>query len=124
MKGNDMNEYSVNELERKVIEVALTLTTNLSLPLNEVRFTTDENLYGRCTSDGTIYVKVQFKDGERVPEMEVWRTLAHELAHLIHFNHDEDFWELNRVLVNTISGLINRKIRPEVAFLNRKKVIY
>lgn len=51
---------------------------------------------GECRSDGTIRLVMratvdgQFCDEPRTPE-DIWRTAAHELAHLRHFNHGEAF---------------------------------
>lgn len=52
---------------------------------------------GRCSADGRITIVMRATvDGEwaaapRTPEL-VWRTAAHELAHLKHLNHGQAFW--------------------------------
>jgi hypothetical protein len=71
-----------------------------------------------------IQLKIEYWDGELVPEMEVWRSLAHEMAHLKHFNHGDEFWKFNKVLAIRIGELVGKKIRPEIAFTNKGNVVY
>jgi predicted metal-dependent hydrolase len=118
-----MNNYDVNELQKKILNVALQVAAEFALPLRSIEFIKSENLYGQCSAEGYLRIKCEWPDGELVPEMEVWRTLGHELAHLKHFNHGDDFWEFNKVLVNRISELIQKRIRPEIAF-TRRGVVY
>lgn len=124
IRWNEMNDYSVIEIQEKVIGVADTLKKEFNLPLNGITFIRCDSVYGRCSNDGTIQLKIEYFDGELVPLMEVWRTLAHEMAHLKHFNHGDDFWRFNKELVLRISEIIGKRIRPEVAILSNRSAVY
>lgn len=114
-----MNQYSVKEMEERIIQVASEIAKEFNLPLKSIEFIRSENTYGQCSRDGCLKFKIQWPDGELVPVMEVWRTVAHELAHLTHFNHDEGFWVLNKRYVEWISRRLGIKIRPEIAIMKR-----
>ena len=120
-----MNNYDADELKQKVRRIADELAFEHQLNLGTIEWIKNDSFYGQCSISGNLKIKVEFFDGELVPEMEVWRTLAHELAHLKHFNHNREFWEFNKILAEEISVKLGRKIRPEVAFFLREgKVIY
>ena len=119
-----MNNYSVNEMQKRVLDTAFQVSDDYYLRLRTIDFIKGDSIYGSCNpSYRSIKIKLEYSDGELVPEMEVWRTLAHELAHLIYPNHGAEFWELNKQLVEHISKLLNKKIRPEIAF-TKKGVVY
>jgi predicted metal-dependent hydrolase len=118
-----MNTYDPLELKKRIVSIAIDIALEFKLPLRSLEFIKVEHEYGKCSAQGDLKIKIEWPDGELVPEMEVWRTLGHELAHLKHFNHGDDFWEFNRTLVNRISEMIQKKIRPEIA-VTRRGVIY
>ena len=119
-----MNDYSVIEIQCKILEVAEQIKREFNLPLTRITFIRCDSKYGSCSPDGQIKLKLEYFDGELVPLMEVWRTLGHEMAHLRHMNHNDEFWKFNKVLVLRISEIIGKRIRPEVAILSNRSAIY
>jgi predicted metal-dependent hydrolase len=119
-----MNQYNPVDTQKKIREVADVLSAEYKLNLKRIDFIVNERLYGQCSPDGYLKIKLQYPDGELIPLMEAWRTLAHEMAHLKHGNHGDEFWMFNRDLCLRISELIGKKIRPEIAFLSNRKVVY
>lgn len=84
------------------------------LPLKQVRpqAMPEEGMadcLGRCTADGRIEIVMratvdgQWAASPRTPEL-VWRTAAHELAHLQHFNHGPAFWALAAELEQAVKN--------------------
>lgn len=114
-----MNNYSEKDMEMRVRLLAEEMARKFHLPIKSIEFIRSENTYGSCSRDGHLKIKIVYPDGEIMPAMEVFRTLAHELAHLIHFNHGDKFWELNRDFCLEIGKLLGVKIRPEIAILKR-----
>lgn len=115
-----MNQYDVEIIKTHVNKVAIDLAQKYELPLRSITFIKGDAVYGMCSKEGRLSIKLEYFDGELVPEMEVWRTLAHEMAHLRHFHHHHEFWLFNKELIQEISILIGKKIRPEVAFFLRE----
>lgn len=118
-----MNKYNPLGKMEQIREVASQINSEFSLNLRGIQFIKSDSMYGKCSSDGMITIKIEHLDGELIPDMEVWRTLAHEMAHLRHFNHDADFWFFNREVLDKVSEILGKKIRPEIAF-TRKGVVY
>ena len=119
-----MNNYDANEMEKKVLKIAFQVSDDLALGLRTIEFVRGDAFYGMCSPGSrSIKMKLIYSDGELIPEMEVWRTLAHELAHLKHPNHSHPFWVSNKEILAVVSELIGKKIRPEVAF-TRDGVVY
>lgn len=114
-----MNSYSVKDMESRVRLISDQVAKEFRLPLKSIEFIKHESLYGSCGSDGTLRIKLQWPDGELVPVMEVWRTVAHELAHLVERNHLEGFWQLNKKILERISKLVGFRVRPEIAIFRR-----
>lgn len=103
----------------QVRKVASQINSEFSLGLKEIKFIKSDSMYGQCSHDGTVTIKIEHTDGELIPDMEVWRTVSHEMAHLRHFNHEADFWVFNREVLARVSEIVGRKIRPEIAFTKR-----
>jgi len=114
-----MNNYSPLEKMEQIREIASQIDSHFRLELRGIKFVVGDSFYGKCSRDGILTLKIEYSDGELIPDIEVWRTLAHEMAHLRHFNHDTDFWYFNREVLNKISEIVGRKISPEVAFTKR-----
>lgn len=114
-----MSNYNVNEISAKVIQMADELAKDFNLPLRHIEFVKSDTFHGRCFRDGTIEIKLFYGDGELASLMDIWKTLCHEMAHLKYFNHNHEFWVLNRDITNKLSEKLGKKIRPELAFTER-----
>lgn len=113
-----MNDYDVNEKKKEVEKIAFEMAREFNLNLTKLEWLRTDFLYGMAYRDGKIVIKIQFTDGELVPETELWRTVAHELAHLRYMNHNEEFWRFNKEILAVISEKIGIKVPPEVALFN------
>ena len=70
-------------------ELAHALAHAASLPLKSVRLSTARTLWGTCRADG--HVRLNFRLIQLAPEL-MRHVVAHELAHLVEFNHSPQFW--------------------------------
>jgi hypothetical protein len=70
---------------------------------------TGQGCFGYCTADGRIRVALRGKEHGQwtaAPRLEddIWRTVAHELAHLKHFNHGPAFQEFHAELMQALKN--------------------
>lgn len=61
------------------------------LPLQEVRLSSAKTLWGSCTVDGNV--RLNFRLVQLPPPL-MRHVVAHELAHLVEFNHSARFWAI------------------------------
>jgi len=67
---------------------------------------------GLCHSDGTIKVSIRYRNGDLRKSYEVFDTIAHELAHLAHFNHREEWIRLfSKILTRMADDKVFDKFR-------------
>ncbi len=60
----------------------------------------DAHLYGCCDTDGNIRIRLRSRvTGELLRYSSLVATLCHELAHLRHFDHGQEFTRLYRNLL-------------------------
>lgn len=76
---------------------------------------------GRCHWDGTVEITVRVYALESVMIEEAGRTLAHELAHLKHMNHDAEFWNYAAELCSKVGSKMNARVRPESVMMKGVK---
>jgi predicted metal-dependent hydrolase len=70
-------------------ELAYALAQAASLPLKSVALSSARTLWGTCRVDG--HVRLNFRLIQLAPEL-MRHVVAHELAHLVEFNHSLRFW--------------------------------
>jgi predicted metal-dependent hydrolase len=71
--------------------MARELAADASLPLNKVVISTARTMWGSCTIDGNV--RLNFRLIQLDPAL-TRHVVAHELAHLIEFNHSKRFWTI------------------------------
>ncbi|NOX71333.1 MAG: M48 family metallopeptidase [Candidatus Micrarchaeota archaeon] len=59
--------------------------------IKEIRFRNMSSRWGSCTKDGKISISSRLL---LAPDSILDYVCVHELAHLVHFNHSKEFWEL------------------------------
>ncbi len=69
--------------------LAHALAQAASLPLKSVALSSARTLWGTCRADG--HVRLNFRLIQLAPEL-MRHVVAHELAHLVEFNHSPRFW--------------------------------
>jgi predicted metal-dependent hydrolase len=72
-------------------EIARELAVAASLPLKKVTLSNARTMWGSCTVDGNV--RLNFRLIQLAPEL-TRHVVAHELAHLIEFNHSKRFWSI------------------------------
>lgn len=114
-----MNEYDEKEIQEKATKIAFEIAKEFNLELKEVKWIVHDFFYGQADrKEKTISVKVRYWDGELVPEMEVWRTIAHEMAHLRYAGHKEDFWQFQKEIAEWMSNKLGIRVKPEIAIFD------
>lgn len=87
---------------REVAEhFGLRLNSIQPFPADRMTREYEHGVYGRCyTSTGDIHIGIRYQSKGawlgRLPEYEIYETLAHELAHLRVPRHDKTFWDFYR----------------------------
>jgi predicted metal-dependent hydrolase len=76
-------------------EIARQLAAEAALPLNKVVLSTARTMWGSCTVDGNV--RLNFRLIQLAPEL-ARHVVAHELAHLVEFNHSRRFWSIVEAL--------------------------
>lgn len=77
--------------KRELTEVALDMAARADLPLKSVTLSSARTMWGSCTSDGRV--RLNFRLLQLAPEL-MRHVVAHELAHLVEFNHSKRFWAI------------------------------
>ena len=76
-------------------EIALEMAARASLPLKSVTLSSARTMWGSCTSEGRV--RLNFRLLQLAPEL-MRHVVAHELAHLVEFNHSKRFWAIVEAL--------------------------
>ena len=72
-------------------EIARNMATDAGLPLASVTLSSARTMWGSCTSTGRV--RLNFRLLQLAPEL-MRHVVAHELAHLVEFNHSKRFWAI------------------------------
>ena len=72
-------------------EIARSMATDSGLPLASVSLSNARTMWGSCTSTGRV--RLNFRLIQLAPEL-MRHVVAHELAHLVEFNHSKRFWAI------------------------------
>ena len=72
-------------------EIARNMATDAGLPLAAVTLSSARTMWGSCTSTGRV--RLNFRLLQLAPEL-MRHVVAHELAHLVEFNHSKRFWAI------------------------------
>jgi predicted metal-dependent hydrolase len=79
----------------ELTEIAVDMAARAGLPLKSVTLSSARTLWGSCTSDGRV--RLNFRLMQLAPEL-MRHVVAHELAHLVEFNHSKRFWAIVEAL--------------------------
>lgn len=71
--------------------LAHAMASEAGLPLRAVSISSARTLWGSCTADGRV--RLNFRLLQLPPEL-MRHVVAHELAHLVEFNHSPRFWAI------------------------------
>lgn len=71
--------------------VAREMADSARLPLQSVSLSSARTMWGSCTSDGRV--RLNFRLLQLPPDL-MRHVVAHELAHLVEFNHSKRFWAI------------------------------
>jgi predicted metal-dependent hydrolase len=71
--------------------IARAMADAANLPLKQVRLSSARTLWGSCTVDGNVRLNFRLI---QLPEPLMRHVVAHELAHLVEFNHSKRFWAI------------------------------
>ena len=72
-------------------EIAHNMARDAALPLKSVTLSSARTMWGSCTSTGRV--RLNFRLLQLAPEL-MRHVVAHELAHLVEFNHSKRFWAI------------------------------
>jgi predicted metal-dependent hydrolase len=72
-------------------QIARDMAAAASLPLQAVRLSSARTLWGSCTVDGNVRLNFRLI---QLPPALMRHVVAHELAHLVEFNHSKQFWTI------------------------------
>jgi predicted metal-dependent hydrolase len=87
-----------------------------NLKLTSITRCPKQGTVGTCSSNGEIKIRMQCSPYmfPATKDQENCRTLAHELAHLRHMNHNNEFWSYSKELCAKLSSKVGFTVRPEV----------
>ena len=77
--------------KRELPVLAHQMATEAGLPLKSVSISSARTMWGSCTSDGRV--RLNFRLIQLAPNL-MRHVVAHELAHLVEFNHSKQFWSI------------------------------
>ncbi len=80
---------------RELTEMAVEMAALARLPLKSVTLSSARTMWGSCTSEGRV--RLNFRLLQLAPEL-MRHVVAHELAHLVEFNHSKRFWAIVETL--------------------------
>ncbi len=72
-------------------DMARNMARDAALPLTSVTLSSARTMWGSCTSTGRV--RLNFRLLQLPPEL-MRHVVAHELAHLVEFNHSTRFWAI------------------------------
>ncbi len=72
-------------------QIARNMAIDAGLPLASVTLSSARTMWGSCTSTGRV--RLNFRLLQLAPEL-MRHVVAHELAHLVEFNHSKRFWAI------------------------------
>ena len=72
-------------------DIARKMARDAALPLASVTLSSARTMWGSCTSTGRV--RLNFRLLQLAPEL-MRHVVAHELAHLVEFNHSKRFWAI------------------------------
>ncbi len=72
-------------------DIARQMAADAGLPLASVTLSSARTMWGSCTSTGRV--RLNFRLLQLAPEL-MRHVVAHELAHLVEFNHSKRFWAI------------------------------
>ena len=81
--------------KQELTEMAVEMAAHASLPLKSVTLSSARTMWGSCTSQGRV--RLNFRLLQLAPEL-MRHVVAHELAHLVEFNHSKRFWAIVEAL--------------------------
>lgn len=81
--------------KRELAEMAHDMAARAALPLKSVTLSSARTMWGSCTSEGRV--RLNFRLLQLAPEL-MRHVVAHELAHLVEFNHSKRFWAIVETL--------------------------
>lgn len=104
-----------NQFFKELTRLGFEIAREENLPLKSIERAPQGNVRGRCSSNGTIWLRLHCSPTmlDRAKWQENGRTLAHELAHLKHMNHGTEFW--------LYAGQLCEKLSNKVGFLIPKE---
>lgn len=92
----DALDHEIKRIARQELTaMALDMAARASLPLKSVTLSSARTMWGSCTSDGRV--RLNFRLLQLAPEL-MRHVVAHELAHLVEFNHSKRFWAIVEAL--------------------------
>lgn len=77
--------------KRELPVLAHRMAVDAGLPLKSVSISSARTMWGSCTSDGRV--RLNFRLIQLAPNL-MRHVVAHELAHLVEFNHSKRFWTI------------------------------
>lgn len=133
-ESNELKTADLNEKEKETYLLCLDVALRLCKKWNIHNFqgirAIEDEMWGRCSHDGVIYLTFyKYLPNPTMPggqerwtimKSEVLRTLAHELAHLVVFNHGPQFWTICNQFIREVSEMTGVKMKLEQNVYRRK----
>jgi predicted metal-dependent hydrolase len=90
-KANALDAELQRIARSELSALAHDMAATAGLPLKSVTLSNARTMWGSCTSDGRV--RLNFRLLHLAPEL-MRHVVAHELAHLVEFNHSKRFWAI------------------------------
>ena len=90
-----LDEHIKAVAKPELAAMAFDMAAQAGLPLKSVTLSSARTLWGSCTSEGRV--RLNFRLLQLAPEL-MRHVVAHELAHLVEFNHSKRFWAIVQAL--------------------------